>query len=343
MGDSTTASDDVGGSAYDAALAEFESRDFGTEDEDLKAYAKVGGAAAGAAACAAVGAPELSPICASIGGKAAEVIYDGIQYITHSGPTPADLERQALDRVDAIIEAARASLTTSVGKTYGAIRDLAASLGQTATDAQISTWLSDVAHRLRLQYVWPEVYQCEPGPGGTAWPTSSTLPFCTPDMSTRADGTTPKGWRAVLHPFRLPPISRASTFGTRNPTAAEALPIIQVELDRTVEDLRRATLGVLALLSAGAIRVESGVVKMPLLTRARINFQPPAEATTRQVHLPVTQPRIAIGGIVGAGLGAAVGAVAAPKHRKIGALVGALVGGLAGGVAGSFAGGMAAP
>lgn len=51
-----------------------ESRDFGTSKEDLQAYAEIGGAVGGAAACTALGAPAAAPLCATVGGFIAKAI-----------------------------------------------------------------------------------------------------------------------------------------------------------------------------------------------------------------------------------------------------------------------------
>ena len=53
------------------AYAEAEDRDFGTSVEDIAAYAQVAGAIAGAAACSAVGAAPLAPLCAWVVGELA--------------------------------------------------------------------------------------------------------------------------------------------------------------------------------------------------------------------------------------------------------------------------------
>lgn len=59
-----------------AAEAEALKRGFGTSDADLRAYAGAAGAAAGNAACAALGAPEAGPLCAWVGGKLGGICYD---------------------------------------------------------------------------------------------------------------------------------------------------------------------------------------------------------------------------------------------------------------------------
>lgn len=64
----------TGDATASAVLDEAESRDWGTDQEDVEAYAAAGGAAAGAAACAAVGAAPAAPLCGTVGGWAAEFI-----------------------------------------------------------------------------------------------------------------------------------------------------------------------------------------------------------------------------------------------------------------------------
>jgi hypothetical protein len=53
----------------DATLSEVESRDAGTSDADIEAYAAAAGGAAAAGACAAYGLAAAAPLCASIGAE----------------------------------------------------------------------------------------------------------------------------------------------------------------------------------------------------------------------------------------------------------------------------------
>jgi len=88
---------DVGNTAAGAILEEGEARDWGTSDEDLQAYAGAAGGACGAAACAAVGQPELAPICGSVASWATEWVAGTlIEWCTSS----AEAERARQRRED---------------------------------------------------------------------------------------------------------------------------------------------------------------------------------------------------------------------------------------------------
>ena len=305
------APDDVGGTSYDAVLADMQARGYGTEDADLRSYAQAGGSAGGAAACVALGAAPAAPRCAQLGAKIAGAIYDGVRALTHSGPTQGDLQAADLRQANELAIRANGAAGTALAASYAAVRQLAAALGQQASDPQISGWLSTVATRLNLSHVWPESQQSQPGPGGV-------------------------GRSLVLVPFRVPPIGY-STFGQANPTAAQALPAIQQQLDAIVSDLRTATTAVLALLSTGAIRVTGDKVAFPAAL-ARATYQPIAKAQ------PEAQPResidrnrawLLVPGLLGAGAGAGLGVLLVPRRRR---LVGACVGAVAGSVVGLLAG-----
>lgn len=78
-----------------AILDEAEERDWGTSSDDIEAYAEIGGAAAGAAACAAVGAAPVAPLCATVGGWAAGFIAGTIgDWCTSSAEAERARERR---------------------------------------------------------------------------------------------------------------------------------------------------------------------------------------------------------------------------------------------------------
>lgn len=91
-----------------AILDEAESRDWGTSSDDIEAYAEIGGAAAGAAACAAVGAAPVAPLCGTVGGWAAGFIAGTIgDWCTSSAEAERARERrrevrQLHNRIDQI-------------------------------------------------------------------------------------------------------------------------------------------------------------------------------------------------------------------------------------------------
>lgn len=66
----------TGDISADALLEEGEQRDWGTSPDDIEAYATRAGEVAGAAACAAVGAEPLAPVCGTVGGWVAGYIAE---------------------------------------------------------------------------------------------------------------------------------------------------------------------------------------------------------------------------------------------------------------------------
>lgn len=68
-------SGDYYAAGYQAFLSEAETRDYGTSEDDTRAYASAAAGAASAAACTAMGLPVAAPACAAIGAKVADWIY----------------------------------------------------------------------------------------------------------------------------------------------------------------------------------------------------------------------------------------------------------------------------
>ena len=67
----------AGGPAGDVAR-EVAARGGGTSEDDLRAYAEAAAGGGAAIACAALGAPALSPVCATVGGAIAGVVFNAI-------------------------------------------------------------------------------------------------------------------------------------------------------------------------------------------------------------------------------------------------------------------------
>lgn len=87
----------TGEASAQAILDEGEARDWGTDQEDVEAYAAAAGGVAGAAACAAVGAEAAAPLCSELGSWATEWIAGTIyEWCTSS----AEAERARQRRED---------------------------------------------------------------------------------------------------------------------------------------------------------------------------------------------------------------------------------------------------
>lgn len=315
-------SDDVSGSAYDAVLKDVQDRNFGTSDSDLRSYAQTGGAAGGAAACTALGAPEAAPICATIGGKIGGAIYDGLKWLTHSGPDPSELQGARQATVDALRAAFVTSANAAVEKTYDTIRQATRATGQQASDAQISDWLSDVADRFGFWYV-------------TGNPSAQIVPG-------RASGPGAFTWCIACNAPRDPNV--AGGFGQHMTSESDATVAAYraktlADFGNIVHDLRACAVGVLALLAANAIHVgaddKGKFLALPRATFTGTFAEPSASLVQPKPTKLETPARVAIGAAVGAVVGGGIGMAVDKRKRKRGAMVGALGGALAGGLVGA--------
>lgn len=322
MADASTQTDDVGGSAYDAILRDVEDRNFGTDDADLRSYAETGGAAGGAAACTALGAPAAAPICATIGSKIGGAIYDGIKWITHSGPDESELQGARRATVDALREAFVQSANAATEKTYDTIRQATRAMGAQATDAQISEWLGDVARRFGFWYVTdvpPIIRLGNVSPGNFTWCIACNAP---------RDPTVAGGFGQHMT-------------SESDATVAEYRAKTIADFTNIVRDLRACAVSVLALLAAHAIHVPtlfSRAVFVPATPKfSATTLKSTAESSSEVLDPNKPSPKaMVVGGVIAGGLGAGVGGLVFGSRRAalIGGAVGAALGAWGGAVAG---------
>lgn len=330
---------DVSGSAYDGMVKEMQSRDFGTSDDDLKAYAQAAGGAAGAAGCAYVGAAAIAPLCAEIGGTVAGKVYDFIKNIFSSGPSDEDLARLANSaRFGSgweITKAFETAANDATHKTYDMVRQAANRAGLQPSNQDIALWLSQ--NCVGCWYVSKGVTGSGDYPWGWCYGCN------TPDEYFRSyqdwGMPTPPGW---------PPDKRVAAFIPAGTTTQAHIVAAQEYYRRTFQwilhDLMKAASGVIAKLATGSLKIAFGAdgkVHLKLPT-ALVQWRPQGEATAGAASSSSSSSgrlardrRAMVGAAAGAALGAGIGALVDRRRRGRGALAGALAGALVGNIVGA--------
>lgn len=99
----------AGTDAWGAISTKAKEKNFGTSKQDIDDYAAAGGAAAGAAACVAAEQPELSPLCAELGGVIGSAVADFVQSVGSllfgGGDSSPSFRDQVDGRADKLIAA----------------------------------------------------------------------------------------------------------------------------------------------------------------------------------------------------------------------------------------------
>jgi len=119
------AEDNPDAAAYDAFIKEAAKRNYGTSDDDLRAYAKTAGAAGASAGCAAAGAAVAAPLCAYAGGVIGGEVYDAVKTVLGGGRNPAvsALVKQMYSVYDAAIAEIRRATGSSAAEAESRIAE----------------------------------------------------------------------------------------------------------------------------------------------------------------------------------------------------------------------------
>jgi hypothetical protein len=269
VGDAS-ASVDAGVSAgSDAALASAASGDF---SGDAAAHAiTIGAEVAGAAACTAVGFPELAPLCATVVGKIVGPIAESIGGAfqkAFGGPSPAEIGFAAQVRAAPHIQEAVIENFVSLGQAQSHIIEVRAAAGLPYLDpftvlAYLGADLvpTDTAH----PYVEPPSYAAvkygpwwnyTPRPaGGGEWPDPSTPGYPLPQVYQWAHSWMPPDFHGYRHQTTGAIVGAPANFTTISyqTMGPDEIRARLAALDKRIADWRRSllTAAMLAVVAAG--------------------------------------------------------------------------------------------